>query len=110
MTEPKNHAKMSLGDALKENASKRPAFSSGPIEWELVPGGIRPRLPVAVDCAGSAPEFDNPCYNRPAWVIETAEGHTPTCLTHSGKVLNSLLVKESHSSEVAMYLHPYKGA
>lgn len=99
----------SLGDVLRENASQRPAFSKSPIEWELVAGGIKPRRPVLVDCAVNAREFDEICNNKPQWVIETYDGHTPTCLEHSGKILNSLLQKASDHSEVAMYLHPYKG-
>lgn len=102
-------AEKSLGDVLRENASKRPAFSRGRIDWELIPEGIKPRHPVAADCAAHNPGHGETCYNKPVWVIETFEGHTPTCLTHSGQVLNSLLVKYKDSSEVAMYFHPYKG-
>jgi len=112
MSEQSNIPKLTLGDVLRENASKRPAASIvGPVRWELVPEGIRPRPPVAVDCHGSAPEFDNPCYNKPVWVIEDAEGYYPTCLTHSGKVLNGLLVSRySRNAEVSLYFHTYKGA
>ena len=99
-------AKLTLGEALRENARKRPAHAN--TRWTLVEGGIRPTLPIAVDCAGSEPGFDDACHNKPVWVIEDFDGFTPTCLTHSGKVLNSLLVKYQ-DSEVSLYFHPYKG-
>lgn len=99
-------AKMSLGETLRENSRKRPAHTN--TRWTLVEGGIRPTLPVAVDCAGTAPEFDAPCYNKPVWVIEDADGFYPTCARHSGKVLNSVLGKHL-ASETALYFHPYKG-
>jgi len=93
---------------FRENASKRPAASTA--KWALVPGGIRPTLPVLVDCKGSAPAFDDPCHNRPVWVIEDADGYYPTCLTHSGTVLNELLTtKYKENAEVSLYFHPYKG-
>src|ERR1043165_2142749 len=102
-------AEKSLGEVLREKASERPAFSRGRIDWELIPEGIKPRRPVAADCAAHDPAYDQPCLTKPVGVIETCEGHTPTCLEHSGQVLNSLLVKYKDSSEVAMYFHPYKG-
>lgn len=104
-----SHRRMSLREAIRESATNRPALSSGPIEWELVPGGIRPLRRAAVDCAASGLDSDNPCHEKPEWVIETIDGYLPTCLTHSGMVLNWLLSKEENSSEVAMYFHPYKG-
>jgi hypothetical protein len=88
---------------------RRPANSNAHTEWELVPGGIRPYRREAVDCAGNEPDSDNACHNRPVWVIEDFDGHTPTCLVCSGKVLNKLLAKYENS-EVSMYFHPYKGA
>lgn len=100
----------SLLDILRERSAQRPAASSpADTQWELVHDGIRPIPPVAVDCKGSAPEFDDACHNKPVWVIETEDGYHPTCLTHSGRVLNSLLIKYRHDTEVAMYFHPYKG-
>lgn len=101
-------AEKSLGDALRENAAKRSAFSREPIEWELVPGGIKPFRPIAADCAAHHPDYDQPCLTKPVWVIEDYDGFTPTCLTHSGEVLNSLLAKYK-DSEVSLYFHPYKG-
>ena len=102
-------AEKSLGEVLREQASKRPAFSRGRIDWELVPEGIKPQHGELADCRVNELDPDERCYNKPVWVIETFEGHTPTCLTHSGQVLNSLLVKYKNTSEVAMYFHPYKG-
>lgn len=100
-----------LGEVLRENAMKRPAAHNGHwIQWRLVEGGIKPLPPVAVDCHGSEPGCGEPCYNSPLWVIEDAEGYYPTCLTHSGKVLNDLLVgKYVSDSEVSLYFHAYKG-
>lgn len=91
--------------------SKRPTTStSGWIQWVRVPLGLKPHPPVAVDCHGSEPDCGEPCHNRPLWVIEDAEGYYPTCLTHSGKVLNELLVgKYVSDSEVSLYFHAYKG-
>jgi hypothetical protein len=107
-----NSAKLTLGDVLRENASKRPAAStSRGIQWELVLGGIRPLHREPADCLGSEPESDNSCHNRPVWVVETYDGYYPTCLEHSGKVLNRLLPTHSEDlAETAMYFHPYKGA
>jgi hypothetical protein len=97
-----------LGEVLRENAMKRPAAHSGHwIQWRLVAGGIEPLPPVAVDCLGSDPECGKPCHNRPVWVIEDFDGYHPTCLEHSGKVLNALL--QGNNAETAMYFHPYKG-
>lgn len=103
--------KMTLGQALRENAMKRPAAHNGHwIQWKLVEGGIQPLPPVAVDCNGSDPGISEPCYNQPVWVIEDAEGYNPTCLEHSGKVLNELLQdKYKDDSEVSLYFHAYKG-
>jgi hypothetical protein len=111
MSEPTNSARISLYDVLRENSAKRPAASAaGPVQWKLVPEGIKPLPPVAVDCQGSEPDFDSACHNKPVWVIEDAEGYYPTCLTHSGKVLNGLLVSRySRNAEVSLYFHAYKG-
>lgn len=105
MTEQK-----SLTEALRENSAKRPAaLAENEIQWDLVEGGIRPRRRVAVDCHGSVPGLDNPCYNKPVWVIEDYDGYYPTCLRHSGKVLNNLLVRYTRDAEVSLYFHAYKG-
>lgn len=100
-------ARKTLTDVLRENASNRSAAASG--HWRLVQGGIEPLHPVAVDCHGSDHVTDV-CYNRPEWVIEDIDGYYPTCLTHSGKVLNRLLEKHGKPDEVSLYFHPYKGA
>lgn len=100
-------ARKTLGDVLRENASNRSAAASG--HWRLVTDGIEPAHPVAVDCAGTEHDTD-PCYNKPVWVIEDFDGYTPTCLEHSGKVLNTLLQgKYQGNSEVSLYFHAYKG-
>jgi hypothetical protein len=105
------HARLSLGDVLRERAMKRPAFSTNtPVQWELVPGGIRPFRREAADCHASAPDSGNPCYNKPVWVIEGYDGFFATCLTHSGVVVNSVLPPVAEAAETELVFHPYKGA
>jgi hypothetical protein len=105
----KRYAQKTLGDVFRENAAKRSAASTSAIQWELVEGGIRPLHPGAVDCTASDPGYGEPCYLAPVWVIETYDGYYPTCLPHSGKVLNMLLPYPNEAAEVSMYFHPYKG-
>lgn len=96
---------------VKAPVTRRPvASTSGWTQWVRVPLGLTPHPPVAVDCRGSAPDFGDPCHNRPVWVIEDTEGYYPTCLEHSGKVLNELLQSKYRSdAEVSLYFHAYQG-
>ena len=105
-----SYAHKTLGEALREKAAQRPAARNGsPIQWQLVSEGIRPIPSLAVDCSVHNPGYDHTCYYKPVWVIEDETGYYPTCLRHSGEVLNSRLRAHPNNIEVAMYFHPYKG-
>lgn len=111
MSDPKNSPRLTLGDVLREQSAQRPAATAnGPIQWELVREGIRPLHREAVDCGGHNPGYGEICHNKPVWVIEDIDGYYPTCLTHSGQVLNEVLrPKYANDAEFALYFHAYKG-
>lgn len=87
------------------------AKDANTMQWQIVDGGLAPLVPVAVDCAGSEPGYDDACYNKPVWVLEDYYGYNPTCHTHLGKVSLNLLTAyaDGEGSGFTVVYHRYKG-
>lgn len=81
------------------------------MQWQRVEDGLAPLVPAAVDCGGSDPGFDAPCYNKPAWVLEDYYGYNPTCHQHLGKVSLNLLTAypEDNDTNFTVVFHRYRG-
>lgn len=93
-------------DRLWNDATK----TANRLEWCPTGDGLAPTDPVSVDCAGSEPGYDHPCYNKPAWVLEDFHGYYPTCNVHLGKVSFALTrAYEDDDTNFAVYFHRYKG-
>lgn len=105
-----SHAKKTLGDVLRENASARPAFTTG--EWILTDSGIRSALPGRDVCAAHDPGCDRFCVKPILWVVENSNGFYPGCSQHIGEAVKDALFDEGEdglSIEQTLVFHLYAG-